>query len=190
MNYTTLKTYYGFVLTMIGKYTPLNVGKSYLEGIYNYRKYNEFLSTSGQPTEAQFELIKKSGFTTVINLAPTDKNNYYKSSENSLKDEAGLLTSLGIEYIHIPVDFKYPSHNLFWKFSELLKSREAQKVWVHCAANMRVSAFLYRYRRDVLDMNDQEARKIMDTIWAPTNQWADFLDPSNASKGKTQEDLI
>ena len=32
-------------------------------------------------------------------------------------------------------------------------------VHVHCIANYRVSAFFYRYRRDVLGMDDEGARR-------------------------------
>ena len=175
MQLSTAKTYLGFFLTMLAKYTPINVGKNYLEGIYNYRKYNEQLSTSGQPTEAQFQLIKDAGFTTVINLAPTDKNNSYKSAENCLKDEVGLLNSLDMEYLHMPVDFQYPEEEVYQRFSETLENLKGQKLWVHCAANMRVSGFLYRYRRDVLKLDDDEAREIMDTIWQPHGEWKAFL---------------
>lgn len=174
MKLVTTKTYAGFFLTMLGKYTPLKVGKNYLEGIYNYRKYHDYLSTSGQPTEEQFQLIKEAGFTTVINLAPIDRNNAQKSAENCLKDEAGLLKSLGLNYFHMPVDFKYPEEDVYNDFVQLMAKLDGQKIWVHCAANMRVSAFLYRYRRDELKLEEQEARKVMDTIWKPSGQWVAF----------------
>lgn len=175
MKLITAKTYGGFFLTMLGKYTALNIGKNYLEGIYNYRQYSDNLCTSGQPTEKQFQLIKSAGFTSVINLAPVDKNNSQKSAENCLEDEAGLLASLGIDYVHMPVDFKYPEEAVYQEFVVLMDKLKGQKVWIHCAANMRVSAFLYRYRRDVLKLDDKEARRVMDTIWHPSGQWKKFL---------------
>ena len=108
MNVITLKTYWGFFLTMLAKYTGINIGKNSLEGIYNYRYCHPNLSSSGQPTQAQFSLIQMAGFDCVINLAPTDSNNSYRSAENCLPDEAGLLASLGLRYVHLPVDFKCP----------------------------------------------------------------------------------
>jgi hypothetical protein len=37
-------------------------------------------------------------------------------------------------------------------------------VHVHCIANYRVSAFFYRYRRDVLGMNGAEARAEIEQV--------------------------
>jgi hypothetical protein len=38
-------------------------------------------------------------------------------------------------------------------------------VHVHCIANYRVSAFLYRYRREVLGTNEAQARADMEDVW-------------------------
>jgi hypothetical protein len=46
---------------------------------------------------------------------------------------------------------------------------------VHCIANYRVSAFFYRYRRDVPGWEDGKARVHMDGIWKPESVWADFI---------------
>jgi hypothetical protein len=48
-------------------------------------------------------------------------------------------------------------------------------VHVHCIANYRVSAFFYRYRRDVLGMNEAEARAEMEQVWHPEGVWAVFI---------------
>ena len=49
-------------------------------------------------------------------------------------------------------------------------------VHVHCIANYRVSAFFYRYRRDVLGMDETQARGEMEAIWHPEGVWAAFVD--------------
>ncbi len=69
------KTSIGYLKTLIGKYTPIPVGKDYLDGIYNYRKYNDYLSTSGQPTEDQFKLVKQA--------VPIDHLSYHEAMELS-----------------------------------------------------------------------------------------------------------
>ena len=51
-------------------------------------------------------------------------------------------------------------------------------VHVHCIANYRVSAFFYRYRRDVQGMDDVAARAEMEQIWRPEGVWAAFIQPS------------
>jgi hypothetical protein len=44
-----------------------------------------------------------------------------------------------------------------------------------CIANYRVSAFFYRYRRDVLGMNEAEAGAEMEQVWHPEGVWAAFV---------------
>ena len=87
-----------------------------LKQIFNYLKIDYNFSTSGQPSESGFELISQAGFQTVINLAP-------HNVENSLKDEAGLLQRLSIEYVHIPVDFFNPKEIDFRAFCDALNKR-------------------------------------------------------------------
>ena len=55
-------------------------------------------------------------------------------------------------YIHIRVDFQNPTDQDFSQFSSVMDRLKDVPVHVHCIANYRVSAFLYRYRRDVLRM--------------------------------------
>ena len=48
-------------------------------------------------------------------------------------------------------------------------------VHVHCIANYRVSAFFYRYHRDVLGTDEAQARAEMERIWHPEGVWARFV---------------
>jgi len=167
----TLKTTLGFVLSVLEKHTPLQLRGGTLEDTYNYLKINNQLTTSGQPTEAQFQLIQAAGYKTVINLAPESV------LENSLKTEAILLSELGIQYVHIPVDFTNPTEQDFIAFVTAIQAAVKQRVWVHCAANMRVSAFIYRYRCTVLGESQQEAYKTLKRIWEPMGVWKKFIAP-------------
>jgi hypothetical protein len=45
----------------------------------------------------------------------------------------------------------------------------------HCIANYRVSAFFYRYRREVLGMDEAQARADMEQVWRPNGVWATFV---------------
>ena len=38
-------------------------------------------------------------------------------------------------------------------------------MWVHCAANARVAAFMYRYRATVLGEQKDVIRKDLEAIW-------------------------
>ncbi|MCH2159908.1 MULTISPECIES: protein tyrosine phosphatase family protein [unclassified Oleiphilus] len=167
----TITTTAGYLVSLIRKYTPLSAKSETLEDIYNYLPISDLVTTSGQPSEAQFALIKESGFEHVINLAPAN-------AENSLKDEDGTLADLGLSYTHYPVNFVKPSERKFGLFVEKMQELDGQKVWVHCAANMRVSAFMYRYRTQVLKLDMVEARQDLEKIWEPLGVWKTFISRS------------
>jgi uncharacterized protein (TIGR01244 family) len=164
----TLKTVVGFLASMARKYMPLSPGKHTLEGIFNYHLVNGSVATSGQPTEAQFSVIRAAGYELIINLAP-------HNAENSLPDEARLLQQLGLDYVHIPVDFKNPTTDDFNAFVAAMQDAPVGRIWVHCAANMRVSAFMYKYRRDILHEDPAVARTDLEKIWEPFGVWKKFL---------------
>src|ERR1700757_3355019 len=110
-----------------------------LSGIYNFRSIDDKLGTAGQPTEEQFQAVRDAGFEAVINLAlPT--------SDNALPHEGGIVTGLGMAYVHIPVNFQAPTAQDFRAFCGAMRAFEGRRIFVHCAANMRVSAFVYLYR--------------------------------------------
>ena len=167
---STFRTVLGFISTMITRYTPLDLSRNSLEGVFNYLPISESIITSGQPTEAQFRFVKDAGFLHVINLAP-------HQAENALPDEGATLRSLGIEYVHIPVDFQHPTDDDFARFCEAMEQVGPAPILVHCAANMRVSAFMYRYRRDVLHQNPAELTRDLHRIWEPFGVWKDFIAP-------------
>ena len=139
------------------------------ETIYNWRRLDERITTSGQPTEAQLADIRALGVRQVINLA-------LHTHEKALADEAASVSRLGMGYVHIPVDFQNPTEQDFQQFCASMEQLKDVPVHVHCIANYRVSAFLYRYRRDVLGMDETQAREDMEAIWHPDGVWATFVD--------------
>ena len=165
--WNTVKTTMGFVKTLITRYTPLDLSDESLEGIFNYLPINDDLVTSGQPTESQFAMVKAAGFDHVINLAP-------HNTENALADEAATLAELDIRYTHIPVNWQAPKDADFARFCDAIEAAGDNPVWVHCAANMRVSAFIFRYRCEVQGLTREEARKDLHKIWEPFGVWKEF----------------
>jgi protein tyrosine phosphatase (PTP) superfamily phosphohydrolase (DUF442 family) len=103
--------------------------------IYNYRRVTDRLATGGQPTETQLAAIAKAGCKTVINLGLHD-------ADYALPDEGTLVESLGMEYVHIPVQWDGPTRADLVQFCDALEARQGQDMFVHCAANMRVTAFV------------------------------------------------
>lgn len=49
-------------------------------------------------------------------------------------------------------------------------------IHVRCIANYRVSAFLYRYRIDVLGWPEDKARADLDAVWRPKGVWKTLVD--------------
>lgn len=139
-----------------------------LSDIYNFRPIGERLGTAGQPTEGQFRAVREAGFEVVVNLAlPT--------SDNALAHEGSLVSDLGMAYVHIPVDFKEPTAEDFSAFCGVMKAFEGRRVFVHCAANMRVSAFVFLYRVLVQNVSQTDAARDLHAIWEPDEIWADFI---------------
>lgn len=136
--------------------------------IYNWRRIDRHVTTSGQPTEAQLAEIARLGVTHVINLG-------LHTHEKALPDEAASVAALGMTYVHIPVDFTDPTEADFEAFCSVMAALQDQPVHVHCIVNARVSAFVYRYRRDVRGEDERAARAAMESIWRPEGVWAAFI---------------
>ena len=164
----TFKTVLGYGLTRIEKLAGFSLRASQLEAIYNYLPISTQLATSGQPTTNQFSAIQSAGYSIIINLAPANV-------ENALPNEAAVVASLGMDYINIPVDFSNPSQQDFEKFVSLLQRHSHQKIWVHCAANMRVSCFIFKYRTAILGTNPNHAQADLRKIWQPNAVWKRFI---------------
>lgn len=136
--------------------------------ILNWRRIDPQISTSGQPTAEGLTAIARTGVRWVINLG-------LHSHEKALADEAGTVAALGMTYVHIPVDFQNPREDDFTAFRTALTACGDEKLHVHCIMNYRVSAFFYRYRRDILAIAEPQARAELEQIWQPHGVWADFI---------------
>ncbi len=166
---STMRTSAGFMGTLLARWLPDRYRASGLGDIFNFLPVNDRIVTAGQPSETQLAAAQAAGFTRIINLAP-------HGLENSLPDEAGVARKLGMEYVHIPVDFKNPTDADFAAFCAALQQTPAQKTLVHCAANMRVSAFMFRYRTQVLGEDRAQAEQDLHRIWKPFGVWAEFIE--------------
>ena len=138
------------------------------ETIHNWQRLDGRVTTSGQPTEQQLADIQALGVRHIINLG-------LHTHEKALPDEAASVSRLGMTYIHIPVDFQNPTAADFAEFCSVMERLKEVPVHVHCIANYRVSAFFYRYRRDVLGMDETQSRAEMERIWHPEGVWAAFV---------------
>ncbi len=78
-------------------------------------------------------------------------------------------------YIHIPVEWERPGLHRLEEFFGTLKAFEGRKIRVHCARNMRVSAFVYLYRRLRLGDREDDASHPMRAVWVPNETWLAFI---------------
>ena len=99
----------------------------------------------------------------------------HAKSSKALPDEAATVDRLGMTYIHIPVEFQNPTEQDFLQFCAVMEQLQDVPVHVHCIANARVSAFFYRFRRDVLGMDEARARAEMEAVWRPKGIWVEFV---------------
>jgi protein tyrosine phosphatase (PTP) superfamily phosphohydrolase (DUF442 family) len=140
-----------------------------VSSIYNYREVEPMLATAGQPTEEQLCAVARDGFEVVINLALHDDPRY------SLQDETASVTSLGMEYIHIPVNFQSPTESDLQAFFAAMDAHHNKKILVHCAANKRVTAFVGLYRINRLGWPADKAFALMHSVWEPDPVWTTFI---------------
>jgi protein tyrosine phosphatase (PTP) superfamily phosphohydrolase (DUF442 family) len=165
-----IKTILGFLFNQLKLISPLFLQSSNLKKVFNYYQVPGLFETSGQPNNKQLISIANGGYEVVINLAPNN------TIEGRVINEKDILKSNNITYIHIPVDFNNPLDEDFNKFVAALEENKHKKVWVHCAANMRVSAFVFKYRRDVLGLSQKNIERDLKAIWIPNKAWSFFLE--------------
>ncbi len=139
------------------------------EDILNYRKVDARLAASGQPDEQELAAISAAGYTTVINIALHDDPRY------SLADERATVESLGMCYVHIPVQFGAPTREDFERFAAAMDAHRDDRLWVHCAANKRVSVFLGLYWHLHRGMPREQAFALQRDIWEPDAAWSAFI---------------
>jgi len=139
-----------------------------LENIDNFLQLSDVIATSGQPTAEQFATIKQSGYQLIVNLA-------LSTSSNALPNEQQIVESQGMEYVHIPVLWENPTIKDITEFFSTLEANANKKILVHCAANKRVSVFIYLYRSIHKGISYEEAKQDLNKIWVPNEIWSKFM---------------
>jgi len=149
-----------------------------LSGIHRVRVVDERLATSGQPTERQLGAIAAAGYRTVVNLALHDDPRY------SLPDERATVEALGLRYVHIPVLFDAPTEADLRRFFDAMRAHGGEPLWVHCAANLRVSAFVGLWRVIELGHDRVSAFAQLHELWQPDPVWTAFIEAMLAQHGR------
>jgi protein tyrosine phosphatase (PTP) superfamily phosphohydrolase (DUF442 family) len=92
-----------------------------------------------------------------------------------MPNEGELVSAQGMTYVHIPVKFDAPQQEDFERFSRMMEVFDGRRVFVHCAANMRVSAFVFLHRLRNSAVNRAEAERDLRKIWEPDAVWRRFI---------------
>jgi protein tyrosine phosphatase (PTP) superfamily phosphohydrolase (DUF442 family) len=103
----------------------------------------------------------------VVNLLPDD-NQYAQAGE------AEAVERLGMDYAHIPIDLERPTITDYEQFERTMDGAGEEPVWVHCAANWRVSAFVSLYGQARLGWSRERGDELVRGIWEPTEPWLDL----------------
>jgi len=147
-----------------------------LDSIRNYHPISDVLTTGGQVGYDQVPLLRDAGFQTVINLAT--------ASEEYNAMEGFHVSSSGLTYVQIPVVWGEPTLDDVEQFFNVMEANQGRKVYVHCVANMRGSAFSYLYRVLVDGVDETEARRDLNAVWDPAESsetWQKLIDDALAS---------
>jgi len=151
-----------------------------LDEITNFRQYSSSFASSGQPTREQFQTIADNGFERVVYIA-------FTNNQNALSDADQLIKSLGMEYMHVPVDFNNPLPDDFYAFADSMQRNTGKKTLLHCQVNARATAFSFLYRVIYEDVPVAEAKADMNTVWQPNAVWRDFIFEVLAQNGKSPD---
>lgn len=139
----------------------------------NYVQINEMIATSGQLTSEQIKYISNQGYTVIVNLAP-------HTAQDALPDEGKIVATNFMTYINIPVLYEDPQLDQLKMFCAVLSTLADQKVWVHCAKNTRVAAFVYLYQRYEQGLDHEQALSEMFQKWTPDETWLEFFEDAEA----------
>ncbi|MCB1692099.1 MAG: protein tyrosine phosphatase family protein [Pseudomonadales bacterium] len=140
-----------------------------LTDIKNFRALGDRIGTSGMPTPQQVVEIAEEGYAIVVNLA-------LPSHPEAVRDEGAIVALRGLTYVHIPVEFDRPLLSDFETFRAVMNAHRDRRVFVHCALNYRVSAFMYLYRLLEEAVPAEQARGDLEALWHPDEVWSDFIE--------------
>jgi protein tyrosine phosphatase (PTP) superfamily phosphohydrolase (DUF442 family) len=137
--------------------------------VYNHVQVDGRIATSGALNEQAVADMAAAGYKHLIDLLPAD-NQY------ALRDERAIAERNGLQYVHIPVAFGAPSSADLELFENAMLATGSDKVWVHCAANMRVTAFVSLYGQRKLGWSAERAQALRAEVWQPDAIWQAFIE--------------
>jgi protein tyrosine/serine phosphatase len=153
----------GFILLLAFWFVPavglaqphLPAERLELAGVPNFGRVDSRLLRGGQPTTERFRALAARGVTLVIDL---------REGEERSEDERRLVTSLGMEYVAMPMSgWRTPRPDEVERFLELLRVEHGGAVFVHCRRGAeRTGVMIAAYRMAAEGWSPAEARAEME----------------------------
>jgi len=152
--------------------TPSEMHSAYGEklriaGVPNSGKINDHLYRGAQPRDPGLLELKKLGITTIVDLRGEDPAR--------ISWEEKRAESLGIHFIHIPVNgWSPPTNEQAAQFLSIFRDSPQEKVFVHCLyGDDRTGVFVAVYRMALEKLPPEQALKEMyffgfNGIWHPS----------------------
>ena len=125
----------------------------------NFYQFEPTVLTSGQPSASQLAEAADDGIEVVINLVPESEGIYNPQ-------EGEILAAQGVEYIHVPVNWRDPKAEEFQTFLNAMDRVGDRKVLVHCWANARASALVAAHRAIHAPGTQAAELDQLETIWS------------------------
>ena len=146
--------------------------------LLNRIDYSPSLTTSGQPNEVELALIAAAGYDRVIFLA-------FTNHPKAVAHEDDVVRGLGLQFIHIPVEWESPSLGDFAAFAAVMQAHGSGsgRTLVHCEVNFRASVFGFLYQVLYEGADLDEAMSLMQSIWVPNTTWEAFIARVMSDKG-------
>ena len=144
-----------------------------MSSISRFREETPLLATAAQPTPEHFDWLKAQGYEAIINIStPTAKN--------FVPDEPRLVMDKGMAYVHVPVDCSALVPDHYRLVSGVLKSVEGKKVLLHCAGNVKASAFAHIFRVKELGQDPSSLRSELRRQEWHEPKWYTYFDALGA----------
>ncbi|MFK8014215.1 MAG: protein tyrosine phosphatase family protein [Gammaproteobacteria bacterium] len=138
------------------------------DDIINYFHYSPTFASSGQPTAEQLKRLRDDGLKRIVYIA-------YSDHERSLANEDRIAKRLGMEYIHIPVEWSAPTVSDFELFASVMQQDASKSTLLHCQMNFRATAFAMMYRVIHEDVPVAKAKAEMNAVWTPNETWTKLI---------------
>lgn len=136
--------------------------------ISNFYQYNPLLSSGAQPSTDDISALKNDGYEVIVNFSPA-------SARNALSNEAQIVESLKMDYIHFPVDCSNLRPIHYNTFKGIMNGVSGKKTFVHCGGNIKSSNLIFMYQTLECGIDKNDAMTTLMKIQNPESKWFDYF---------------